>query len=97
MATATGYTGADLDAVLDRLEEVRVEDADHRPAYRALREALRTARRDPADPAAPAAVGRAVAWAGELWGAPEGASDADAQPVAAADLVLVAWERIVAG
>ncbi len=97
LATVTGYTGADLDAVLDRLEEVRVEDVDHRPAYRALREALRAARRDPANPEAPAAVGRAVALAGELWGAPEGVPAADAQPVAAADLVLVAWERIVAG
>jgi superfamily II DNA or RNA helicase len=82
--------------LLDRLEEVRVEDFDHRPEMRPFQDSLREARR-----AATAGqrhdllmevVGRGLI----LFGRPSGTEEPEPEVVRPEDLRLVAWELLVA-
>jgi hypothetical protein len=81
--------------LLDRLEEVRVEDFDHRPEMRPFQDSLREARR-----AATAGqrhdllmevVGRGLI----LFGRPSGTEEPEPEVVRPEDLQLVAWELLV--
>ena len=88
------YASPDLDTLLDRLEDVRVEDVDFKPEYRGFRDWLhRAGSTDEKDRAG--ALARAVSLGLELFGATTTAV-VDAGDIRAADLTLVAWERIVA-
>ena len=84
-----------LGDLLDRLEEVRVEDFDHRPEMRPFQDKLRDARR------APTAGERHdllvdVARRGlALFGRPHGEAGSVPDMVDAQDLQLVAWELLI--
>lgn len=95
LAQATGEVAGCGD-LLDRLEEVRVEDFDHRPEMRPFQDSLRAARR--------------AATAGErhdlladvarrgltVFGGPSGTGEPDSEVVRPESLQLVAWELLVA-
>jgi hypothetical protein len=91
-----GYAGDDLESVLDRLEEVHVEDFDHRPTYRRLREHLRVARRAGQADERRENLQQSLLLATELFGAPSTGPSGEVAPVQPQELVLVAWERLVA-
>jgi hypothetical protein len=83
--------------LLDRLEEVRVEDYDHRPQMRSLQDQLQGARR----PSISAGerhdlLTDAVRRGLELFGRPQEGAAPEADVVDAEDLRLVAWELLIA-
>ena len=95
-AQALQYSGDDLNAVLDRLEEVHIEDFDHRAAYKRFRDAFRAAR----DPQQSTIEGRrylgdALAVARDLLGDPRPDHGSESAPITTNDIVLVAWERVI--
>ena len=81
---------------LDRLEEVRVADFDHRPEMRpfpaSLREARRAATAGQRHDLLREGVGRGLI----LFGRPSGTEEPEPEVVRPEDLQLVAWELLVA-
>src|SRR5581483_2108924 len=97
LALATDFESDALDQLLDRLEQVRVEDFDAQPGWRPFEERLRAAKRE-GEPAARAAqledlVSRAL----DLFGPPEEDEATSTIDVDPASLELVSWEWLVAG
>ncbi|MDA8399005.1 MAG: helicase-related protein, partial [Actinomycetota bacterium] len=82
--------------LLDRLEEVRVEDFDHRPEMRPFQDSLRKARRAATAGERHDLLAEVVSRGLVLFGRPSGAEEPEPEVVRPADLQLVAWELLVA-
>jgi hypothetical protein len=82
----------DLDALLDRLEQVRVEDYDARPGYRPFQERVRAAGKADSVAQRRTIVADVAERGLALFGRPEVATEPEAIEVAPEDLRLVAWE-----
>lgn len=96
LALAANYESAALGQLLDRLEQVRVEDFDAQPGWRPFQERLRAARRE-SDPGARwAQVEDLVTRGLELFGPPDEDETIGSIHVDPADLELVSWEWLVA-
>lgn len=96
---ASEGTGLDteLHPLLDRLEEVRVEDYDHLPGYRTWREHLRLARRSEVPTERRELLVDVIELGIELFGVPDEGMDISREDsvVQPEDLELVAWEALV--
>lgn len=86
-----GEPPTEAQALLDRLEEVRVEDYDHRPGYRTWREAFVQARKAPGDLAS---FQRVLELGLALLGSPVGVP-VEPPDITPEQLTLVAWEVLV--
>ncbi len=86
------YESEELGQLLDRLEDVRIEDVDYRPEFRRFQELLRQARSPDAKDRR-GTLEKAVRLGLELLGPPE-AVCADDTAIRPEDLTLVAWERL---
>jgi hypothetical protein len=84
-----------LRRLLDRLEEVRVEDFDAKGGYRRFRDRLRAARRK-GQPLGShrEELAQAVEIGVRLFRQPQG-TDAAGRPVSPDDLTFVSWQRLV--
>ncbi len=85
-----------LDDLLDRLEEVRVEDFDHRHEMRPFRDRLRTVRQTSTAGERHDLLREVVQRGIELFGRPEGEVGAESEVVSPEELQLIAWELLVA-
>lgn len=95
LAEEVGYEGAELQQLLDRLEQVRVEDFDAKGDYRRFRDRLRAARRKGQPMGSRREeLTQAVEIGGRLFGRPQG-TDAAGRPVSPEDLTFVSWQRLV--
>ena len=83
-----------LDMLLDRLEEVRIEDYDHERGHRAFMDAIREAQRASGNAVTRDSLGGIAEMGLNLLGSPADSS-ADAKPISVEELVLVAWETLV--
>jgi superfamily II DNA or RNA helicase len=81
--------------LLDRLEEVRVEDYDHRQEMRPFQDRLREARRAPTAGERHDLLVDVVERGLALFGHPQGSDTAHAEVVEPDQLRLVAWELLV--
>ncbi len=95
LAEAAGVDSDELIQLLDRLEQVRVEDYDARPGYEPFQERVRRARR--AEDAVERAkwLHEAVTRGLELFGSPEQAQEVSNIEVLAEQLTLVSWEWLL--
>lgn len=85
-----------LDPLLDRLEQVRVEDFDARPGYRPFRDRLRHAQRSDSLAERRQLLVDLTQRGLELFGMPEpDDDDSAATDISAEELRLVAWELLV--
>jgi superfamily II DNA or RNA helicase len=84
-----------VDDLLDRLEEVRVEDFDHRPENRSFRAAVAAARKATSTGERHDYLVEVARRGLEVLGQPVGAVEAEPDHVHAKDLRLVAWEVLV--
>jgi superfamily II DNA or RNA helicase len=84
-----------LTDLLDRLEEVRVEDFDHRHEMRPFRDGLRAARQESTAGERHDLLLEVVKRGIELFGRPEGEVAIESEMVSPEDLKLVAWELLV--
>jgi hypothetical protein len=92
---AVGVESDEVDLLLDRLEEVRIEDFDHKEGFSTLEEKLRSAHREE-DTGARKALVLEVAQRGlELFGRPEEEAASAPVEVKASDLTLVSWEALL--
>lgn len=94
LAESCDLESEDLTALLDRLEEVAVEDFDHRPEYKRMLEGLRRAKREDALGARRDAVAAAVVEGLDLLGTPQEES-VERIPLDPSELTLVSWELLV--
>ena len=85
----------ELGALLDRLEEVRVEDYDHSPEMRPFQDQLREARRATSAGERHDLLLDAVRRGVALFGRPQGDAASDPEVVNAADLRLISWELLI--
>lgn len=83
--------------MLDRLEQVRVEDYDARPGWSAFDERVRQAKRAQDATERRKQVEDATSRGLELFGLPEAEEATSAIEVDPAKLVLVSWETLVPG
>lgn len=82
--------------LLDRLEEVRVEDYDHRVQFRSFQDRLREARQPAITAGERHDILADVARRGlELFGKPRGEGQVESEVIEAHQLRLVAWELLV--
>ncbi len=86
-----------LDQLLDRLEQVRVEDFDAQPGWRPFEERLRAAKREGEGAARAAQLEDLVSRGLDLFGPPEEDEATSTIDVDPASLELVSWEWLVAG
>jgi len=84
-----------LDDLLDRLEQVRIEDYDARAGYRTVENLRRRARRTEIPSERRAALLDLVARSNDLLGPPEETEPIEASEVEPSQLRLVAWELLV--
>jgi hypothetical protein len=84
-----------IDVLLDRLEQVRIEDFDHDTRYRRAQDALREAERSSDLTAKRQDLTGAVETLRDLVGEPLSDGASETRPATSDDLVLVAWERII--
>jgi superfamily II DNA or RNA helicase len=85
----------ELGVLLDRLEEVRVEDYDHSPDMRPFQDQLREARRSSSAGERHDLLLDAVRRGVALFGRPQGESAPDPEVVTARDLRLISWELLI--
>jgi hypothetical protein len=86
--------GEQFDMVLDRLDEVRIEDFDHERGYRVFMDALRAAESVPT-PANPDIVLDAILEnVLDLIGGPSNVVGEN-KPITSDELVLVSWEKLI--
>jgi hypothetical protein len=95
IADAVGLESDELKLLLDRLEQVRIEDYDATPGFEPFQERVRRARR--ADSAEDRAewLSDAVTRGLELFGSPEETAQVSTIEVSAEQLTLVSWEWIL--
>jgi hypothetical protein len=94
LAESLDVESDDLNDLLDRLEEVRVEDFDFRPEYDQMLGKLREAEKA-ADPAGKQALlAEAVSLGLVLLGRPQDSGE-EVKEIRPEDLTLVAWERLL--
>jgi superfamily II DNA or RNA helicase len=94
LAQRSDDSGEIIASLLDRLDEVRIEDFDHERGYRNLTDSIREAERI-AEAVIPTDVLKNIAELGvQLLGSPADTA-ADLKPVAPDEMVLVAWEKLV--
>lgn len=84
-----------LNDLLDRLEQIRVEDYDARPAYRAFRDRLAEARRSEDAVQRHKLVVDVVKRGIDLFGPPAEDAEPDLSEIRPHQLSLVAWEMLV--
>jgi len=95
LAEDAGYEAAELQQLLDRLEEVCVEDFDAKAEYRRFRDRLRAARRKGQPMGSRREeLAQAVEIGMRLFGQSLG-TDAGGRPVSPEDLTFVSWQRLV--
>jgi hypothetical protein len=95
LALAADFDSEALTQVLDRLEQVRVEDFDAAPGWRPFEERLRVAKREADAGARVAQLEDLVARALELFGPPEEDEATTAIDVDPSALELVSWEWLI--
>ncbi len=95
VAAAAEYASENLALLLDRLEQVRVEDYDARPGWNAFDERVRRAKRSQQVAERRQQVEDATSRGLELFGLPEAEESAVAIEVDPAKLALVSWEWLV--
>ncbi len=97
VAAAADLESEDLALLLDRLEQVRVEDYDARPGWSTFDERMRQAKRAQDAAERRKQVEDATSRGLELFGLPEIEEATSAIEVDPAKLVLVSWETLVPG
>jgi len=95
LGLAADFDSEALTQVLDRLEQVRVEDFDAAPGWRLFEERLRAAKREADAGARVAQLEDLVARALELFGPPEEDEATTAIDVDPSALELVSWEWLI--
>jgi superfamily II DNA or RNA helicase len=87
----------ELDPLLDRLEQVRVEDYDARPGYRPFRDRLRHAQRSDSPAERRDLLLELAARGKEMFGDPEPDDEIEPTEVQPGEMRLVAWEVLLEG
>jgi superfamily II DNA or RNA helicase len=95
LALTADFDNDDLASVLDRLEQVRVEDYDASPGWAAFEERVRSAKRETERGTLLAQLEDLVSRGLELFGLPEDEDKGTSIEVDPASLALVSWDWLV--
>jgi superfamily II DNA or RNA helicase len=95
LASAADYESGAFDQVLERLEQVRVEDFDVQPGWRAFEDGLRAARRETSLAALSADLDDLALRGLEILGPPEDENASSVIEVDPASIELVSWEWLI--
>ncbi|MGB8264801.1 MAG: helicase-related protein [Candidatus Velthaea sp.] len=95
VAKRCDFGGDKLDMVLDRLDEVRIEDFDHARGYRPFMDALRALEKGDAKEDGSTALDGILEGLLGVIGSPSDSAATENKPIRPEDLVLVSWEKLI--